>query len=225
MPLLPPKHAMSGNPQTSTAASTTATRTYDAFGNMLATSGAPVGPFGFAGIQRYQEDGDSGLKLLGHRYYDPYTGRFLTRDHAKYARNWYSYCENNPLKSTDASGLASIPPWLLRLIVYFLTGDGDSSPKFEEPPNQVQSGGRPGKIRSAPSGGTPPSLPTGERVPDRELADRLQPYLRLLTDQVSRLTMLHRFRRRKRRHYLLPGGRCRSRKPLWTMPWLIPSRS
>jgi uncharacterized protein RhaS with RHS repeats len=29
--------------------------------------------------------------LLGHRYYDPSTGRFLTRDPIKDGRNWYSY--------------------------------------------------------------------------------------------------------------------------------------
>ena len=38
---------------------------------LLASSGTPEGPFGFAGSHGYQEDGDTGLKLLGHRYYDP----------------------------------------------------------------------------------------------------------------------------------------------------------
>ena len=57
----------------------TATRTYDAFGMLQSTTGTPKGPFGFAGSHGYQEDSDTGLKLLGHRYYDPSTGRFLTR--------------------------------------------------------------------------------------------------------------------------------------------------
>ena len=56
--------------QTDAGKATTATRTYDAFGMMLATTGTPKGPFGFAGAHGYQEDGDTGLKLLGHRYYD-----------------------------------------------------------------------------------------------------------------------------------------------------------
>jgi RHS repeat-associated protein len=64
-----------------------------------------VGAFGFAGSSGYQEDSDSSLKLLGHRYYDPSTGRFLTRDPAKDGRNWYGYCRNNPLHSTDRTGL------------------------------------------------------------------------------------------------------------------------
>jgi RHS repeat-associated protein len=63
-----------------------------------------VGAFGFAGKSGYQEDSDSFLKLLGHRYYDPSTGRFLTRDPAKDGRNWYAYCENNPTRFVDPSG-------------------------------------------------------------------------------------------------------------------------
>ncbi|MCU0316911.1 MAG: hypothetical protein MUC92_09990 [Fimbriimonadaceae bacterium] len=38
----------------------------------------------------YQEDA-TGLKLLGHRYYDSSTGRFRTRDPIKDGRNWFSY--------------------------------------------------------------------------------------------------------------------------------------
>ena len=90
--------------QTDAAKSTTATRSYDAFGMLVASSGTPKGPFGFAGGHGYQEDGDTGLKLLGHRYYDPSTGRFLTRDPAKDGRNWVAYCGNNPLKSVDPDG-------------------------------------------------------------------------------------------------------------------------
>jgi RHS repeat-associated protein len=91
--------------QTNASQSTTATRSHDAFGNLVATTGTPIGPFGFAGDKGYQEDPDSGLKLLGHRYYDPSTGRFLTRDPAKDGRNWYAYCNSSPLTWTDCDGL------------------------------------------------------------------------------------------------------------------------
>lgn len=104
-----------GERQGSTAGITDATqtvtdsRTYDAFGLLLASSGTTPTPFGYVGAQGYQEDGDSGLKLLGHRYYDPSTGRFLTRDHQKDGRNWYAYCNNNPVRGIDPSGLWN--PW------------------------------------------------------------------------------------------------------------------
>ncbi|MDX2065778.1 MAG: RHS repeat-associated core domain-containing protein [Fimbriimonadaceae bacterium] len=90
---------------TSASQGSAASRQYDAFGNVAAVSGTWTGPFGFAGNWGYQEDGDSGLQLLGHRYYDPSTGRFLTRDPIKDGRNWYTYCENNPLTAVDPDGL------------------------------------------------------------------------------------------------------------------------
>jgi RHS repeat-associated protein len=71
------------------------------------------GPFGYAGGFGYQED-ETGLRLLGHRYYDPSTGRFLTRDPIKDGRNWYLYCDNNPSKRVDANGLS----WHDPMVVY-----------------------------------------------------------------------------------------------------------
>jgi RHS repeat-associated protein len=87
-----------------------ATRQYDAFGMVTNQTGNWSGPFGYAGGFGYQED-ETGLRLLGHRYYDPSTGRFLTRDPIKDGRNWYSYCENNPISSADASGLKPGDPF------------------------------------------------------------------------------------------------------------------
>ncbi|MDX2064187.1 MAG: RHS repeat-associated core domain-containing protein, partial [Fimbriimonadaceae bacterium] len=69
-------------------------------------SGAWTGPFGFAENWGYKACRDSGLQLLGHRYYDPSTGRFLTRDPIKDGRNWYTYGENDPLTRIDSVGLS-----------------------------------------------------------------------------------------------------------------------
>ncbi|HEY3265367.1 MAG TPA: RHS repeat-associated core domain-containing protein [Armatimonadota bacterium] len=46
---------------------------------------------------------------MGHRYYDPATGRFLTRDPISYAGgiNLYAYCQNNPVNLTDPAGLCT----------------------------------------------------------------------------------------------------------------------
>lgn len=75
----------------------------------LSSSGISPTPFGFAGGVGYQTDAESGLQLLGHRYYDPSLGRFLTRDPIKSGRNWYAYCDNNPLKWVDPEGLQAGP--------------------------------------------------------------------------------------------------------------------
>jgi len=98
----------------------TDTRSYHAFGQLLSSSGSTPTPFGYAGAWGYQEDVDSELKLLGHRYYDPATGRFLTRDPIKDGRNWYGYCENNPMGWIDPSGLWNMWKWIY-------TGDGNAS--------------------------------------------------------------------------------------------------
>ena len=62
---------------------------FDAFGTR-ATSGTDTAamndPYaGFGGSQGYYQDAETGLLLLGHRYYDPGAGRFLTRDPIRYA--------------------------------------------------------------------------------------------------------------------------------------------
>ena len=93
--------------QTSSSSTVVATNRYDAFGNNLASTGTWSGAFGYAGDFGYQEDA-SGLKLLGHRYYDSSTGRFLTRDPARDGRNWYAYCGSNPLLNCDPNGLRAV---------------------------------------------------------------------------------------------------------------------
>lgn len=101
----------SADTQTNASQTIDATRKYDAFGAVLSGTGTWSGPFGNAGKFGYQEDA-TGYQLLGHRYYDPSTGRFLTRDPIQDGRNWYSYCRNNPLGGADPTGLVQWAfPW------------------------------------------------------------------------------------------------------------------
>ena len=51
-------------------------------------------------------DSETGLYYNWNRYYDPSLGRFLTRDPIRDGRNWYTYCESNPLSRLDPAGLA-----------------------------------------------------------------------------------------------------------------------
>lgn len=84
--------------------SLTSTRLYDAFGAPTDLSGTFAGPFGYGGAFGYQAT-DGGLQLLGHRYYDPDDGRFISRDPIKAGHNWYAYCRNNPIGKADPTGL------------------------------------------------------------------------------------------------------------------------
>ena len=79
-------------------------KAYDAFGLPRAFANPSGSQRGFASAFGYQEDAESGLKLLGHRYYDSATGRFITRDPIGSGTNWYRYCDNNPLKQVDPDG-------------------------------------------------------------------------------------------------------------------------
>ena len=78
---------------------------FDGFGLPTGRTGTTPTPFGFVGGSQYQTDGDTGLLLLGHQYYDASVGRFLTADPARAGDNWYAYCGNNPLNGTDPEGL------------------------------------------------------------------------------------------------------------------------
>jgi len=109
--------------QTTSVGAIAATRVYDAFGAELSATGTWKGPFGYAGGFGYQED-SSGLKLLGHRYYDPTTGRFLSRDPIKDGRNWYVYCDSSPLAFVDENGLRR----RLVIVIGKLSGGNDLTP-------------------------------------------------------------------------------------------------
>ena len=71
----------------------------------------------------------TGLYYFGARYYDPETGRFITKDLVKgsladpQSLNRYTYCRNNPHKYTDPDGKIFVP-WLLNSVVGAVIGAG-----------------------------------------------------------------------------------------------------
>lgn len=82
---------------------------WDAFGNSVSRFGVNPTAFAWNVSSGYQSDGDSGLKLLGHRYYDSRTGRFISQDPAGDGDNWYAYADNDPMDEVDPDGLMSAP--------------------------------------------------------------------------------------------------------------------
>jgi RHS repeat-associated protein len=124
--------------QTDTSQNSVASRTYDAFGNVLSSTGTWNGPFGYGGGFGYQED-RSGLMLLGHRYYDSSTGSFLTSDPIKHDRNWYVYGNgsHNPVNGVDPEGLAALhvngTPWHLYPQQAAIKPDGVHSGAYSTP--------------------------------------------------------------------------------------------
>ncbi len=87
---------------------------YDAQGHEATTDTHPDPFSGYGGQWGYYADwetstdrGGSCLYLLGHRFYDPNAGRFLTRDPIDYngGINLYGYCVNDPVYWDDPEGL------------------------------------------------------------------------------------------------------------------------
>lgn len=88
---------------TNSSGSSQATYTFDAYGNLTASTGTITNPIRFAG--EYW-DAESGLYYLRARYFDAATGKFLTRDPMLgVTRQPYTYVKDNPLNKTDPSGL------------------------------------------------------------------------------------------------------------------------
>ena len=69
------------------------------------TAGGAATPFKFGGGNGCQSDADTGLVLMGHRYYDSRIGRFISQDPAGDGDNWYAYAGNSPTNAVDPDGL------------------------------------------------------------------------------------------------------------------------
>ena len=84
---------------------------FDAWGSRQVNSSDPTAtsdPYsGYNTAAGYFTDWETGLQMLGHRYYDPATGRFLNRDPIGMAGgiNLYEYAGNSPIGRSDPSGL------------------------------------------------------------------------------------------------------------------------
>jgi RHS repeat-associated protein len=93
--------------RTSSTGSVLSSDVYDAYGTRTSTGGADV--FGYGAQAGYYTDSETGLVLCTHRFYDPSTGRWLTRDPISYRGgvNLYGYVGNDPGNRVDPSGFAS----------------------------------------------------------------------------------------------------------------------
>jgi len=81
------------------------------FGSVRSTSGTGSTEFRYAAEQY---DDTVGLIYLRARYYDPSTGRFLSKDPAggklssPVTQNKYTYAGNNPVNAGDPTGLSTV---------------------------------------------------------------------------------------------------------------------
>ncbi len=52
----------------------------------------------------HTRDEESSLIYMRARYYEPWTGRFISEDPARDGENWFVYCSNNPVSRADYDG-------------------------------------------------------------------------------------------------------------------------
>lgn len=79
---------------------------YSAYGQPIATAGTDANSFRYGGAYGYYTDNSAGQALCTHRWYDPNTARWLSRDPIGYdgGDNLYRYCGNAPTNHSDPSG-------------------------------------------------------------------------------------------------------------------------
>jgi RHS repeat-associated protein len=136
---------------------TVASYGYDVFGAIRAQSGSNPNYWLFTGEQR---DAESDLYYLRTRYYDPSTGRFLTRDPlwgsvaVPESQNRYPYVGCNPVNRIDPTGLRWIND-----------GDGGGASKegasFENDQDDCRGGRLEPAAETLPRPGSPPGPGAG----------------------------------------------------------------
>ena len=96
--------------------------TYDAWGNILSTTGSKASNLGVHNPLRYRGyvyDVETTLYYLQSRYYNPELGRFLNADafastgQGILGSNMFAYCLNNPINRIDACGDISLWYYLI----------------------------------------------------------------------------------------------------------------
>jgi RHS repeat-associated protein len=81
------------------------TTKYDAWGNILQSSGTITNPYLYVGELGYYGDGDAGMYLLTQRWYNPVIGRFVVRDPIEdEPDSLYLYGSQNPVVHVDPNG-------------------------------------------------------------------------------------------------------------------------
>ena len=116
----------------------------DAFGQTVSRTGTNPLPFGFEAGAGYQSDADSGLTLVGNRYYDGAVGRFLQPDPSGQEDNEYAYAENNPVSNDDPDGLQGTVRQHPKQV-----GNGAPHKKKKKGKGKGQPNASPGKYKTA----------------------------------------------------------------------------
>lgn len=90
-----------------TGYSTANWKSFDVWGGERSSTGSGS-MFGYGGNLGHPTDPENGLIYMRARFYEPWTGRFLSEDPFADGLNWYIYCGSDPVNYLDLDGLARI---------------------------------------------------------------------------------------------------------------------
>lgn len=98
---------------------------YDAWGNHTITTDVnSIGTINPLRYRGYYYDVETGLFMVGHRYYNPEWGRWIQPDDIEYldptninGLNLYAYCNNDPVNMYDPTGHFAISALIIGLVV------------------------------------------------------------------------------------------------------------
>lgn len=80
-------------------------RTYDVWGGIRSGSATSSPDQRYcANLGHRVDDESEGLIYMRARYYEPWTGRFVSRDAALHGYNWFTYCGSDPVNRVDETG-------------------------------------------------------------------------------------------------------------------------
>ncbi|MGV3719790.1 MAG: RHS repeat domain-containing protein [Actinomycetota bacterium] len=82
----------------------TATRRFDVYGGVRASTGTSTSNHKFVGGLGHSSEDDTGFVYMRARYMDPLTGRFASEDPGRDGSNWLTYVGANPTSRFDPDG-------------------------------------------------------------------------------------------------------------------------
>ena len=91
---------------TNDSGTVTDTREYDAWGNVIVSTGSTSSPYQFVGLKGYQNDSATGLQYIRARFYSGSLARWTSKDPANKTDgpNRYLTVHNSPVQHVDPSG-------------------------------------------------------------------------------------------------------------------------